>query len=166
MGRIAAPYGVKGWVKVLPLTAEPETLLAHPQWWVRRRGGEGAWQALALQSGKRHGATLLAQLAGLADREAAAVLTGADIGVPRSELPPTAENEFYFSELVDLTVVNREGFILGRVAAVEEFGAHPVLRVVSTERAGASVLIPFVAAYVDRVDIAASRIEVDWQLDY
>jgi 16S rRNA processing protein RimM len=166
MGRIAAPYGVKGWVKILPLTSEPQTLLGYPQWWVRRRGGEGAWQAHTLESGRQHGATLLAQLSGLADREAAAVLAGGDVGVPRSALPPAKENEYYWADLVGLSVVNREGVVLGRVAAVEDFGAHPVLRVDAEGSAGTPMRIPFVDAYVDGVDIAASRIEVDWQPDY
>ncbi len=163
MGRIAAPYGVKGWVKVLPLTALPETLLAHPQWWVRRRGG-AQWQMHALEAGRQHGATLLAQLAGLADREAAAALTGADVGVARTALPATEENEYYWSDLVGLAVVNREGVTLGEVREVAEFGAHPVLRV--RDAGGAERLIPFVAAYVDRVDVEGRRIDVDWQPDY
>ncbi len=165
MGRIAAPYGVKGWVKVQPLTSEPETLLGHPQWWVRRRGSEGAWQAHTLESGRQHGATLLAQLSGLPDREAAAVLSGAEVGVPRSALPPVAEDEFYWADLAGLAVVNREGVVLGEVAAVESYGAHPVLRVARPQDQG-TLLIPFVAAYVDRVDAAGRRIEVDWQPDY
>jgi 16S rRNA processing protein RimM len=163
MGRIAAPYGVKGWVKILPLTAAPETLLAHPQWWVRKRGGE-TWVAHALESGRQHGATLLAQLSGLADREAAALLSGGDVGVPRAALPATAENEYYWADLVGLAVVNRQAVALGKVEAVEDFGAHPVLRVRGDD--GSARLIPFVAAYVDGVDTVNRRIDVDWQPDY
>ncbi|MBK9117756.1 MAG: ribosome maturation factor RimM [Betaproteobacteria bacterium] len=164
MGRIAAPYGVKGWVKVLPLTAEPETLLAHAQWWVRPRGGSAPWRMHALESGRQHGATLLAQLAGLSDREAAAALTGADVGVARAALPATKENEYYWADLTGLAVVNRQGVALGEVREVAEFGAHPVLRVHAAS--GAERLIPFVDAIVDRVDLRAKRIDVDWQPDY
>jgi 16S rRNA processing protein RimM len=172
MGRIAAPYGVKGWIKVLPLTAETETLLGYSQWWVRRRGSE-TWQAHAVASGRRHGATLLAQIDGPVDREAAALLTGADIGVPRDELPAVGPGEFYWADLVGLDVVNRQDVLLGKVEAVQDFGAHPVLRVVAAGQgdAGAGAastlrLIPFVPAYVDGVDVAAGRIVVDWQPDY
>ncbi len=163
MGRVAAPYGVKGWLKVLPLTAQTETLLAHQEWWVRRRGSE-TWQPHALESGRRHGATLLAQIAGPADREAAALLTGADIGVPRAALPATAANEFYWADLVGLSVVNRQEVVLGKVEAVQDFGAHPVLRVAAPD--GTTRLIPFVPVYVDGVDVAGARIDVDWQPDY
>jgi 16S rRNA processing protein RimM len=164
MGRVAAPYGVHGWVKVLPLTAAPETLLAHRRWWIRKRDDDGPWQPYELESGKRHGAALLAQLSGLVNREAAARLSGADIGVPRAALPAAGENEFYWADLVGLAVVNRQGVKLGNVAAVEDFGAHPLLRVTDDE--GAQRLIPFVAAYIDGVDMAERRVEVDWQPDY
>jgi len=164
MGRIAAPYGVKGWIKVLPLTSAPETLLTHAQWWVRKRGVGAVWQSHALETGKQHGATLLAQLSGLADREAAALLSGGEVGVPRTELPAARPGEVYFADLVGMMVTNRQGYALGRVAAVQEYGAHPVLRVPGDD--GVERLIPFVGAYVDAVDTEARRIDVDWQPDY
>jgi 16S rRNA processing protein RimM len=161
MGRIAAPYGVKGWVKVLPLTEDPQTLLSHAQWWIRGRGTQ--WHACALEEGRMHGKTLLAQLSGMPDREAAAKYAGGDVGVARSALPAPAENEIYWADLVGLVVRNRQGETLGRVDEVREFGAHPVLRVTGE---GKAMLIPFVEAYIDGVDRAAGRIDVDWQKDY
>ena len=61
-------------------------------------------------------------------------------------------------------MVNRQALVLGRVEAVEDFGAHPVLRVRGDD--GGTRLIPFVASYVDDVDTANARIDVDWQPDY
>jgi 16S rRNA processing protein RimM len=164
MGRIAAPYGVKGWLKVAPMTALPDTLLSHSQWWLRRPGSDAGWQPCALESGRMHGKMLVAQLHGLADREAAAAFAGGEVGVARSALPPVAANEYYWSDLVGLAVRNRQGESLGRVAQVQEYGAHPVLRVV--DDTGGARLIPFVSAYVDAVDVAERRIDVDWQKDY
>jgi 16S rRNA processing protein RimM len=60
-------------------------------------------------------------------------------------------------------VVNRQGEELGKVTAMQEFGAHPVMVVAHD---GGERLIPFVEAYVDAVDVAGDRIEVDWQKDY
>ena len=164
MGRVIAPYGVQGWIKVAPLTAERETLLSHPQWWLRPRGEGGQWRPVALLEGKPHGSALVVRIDGLADREAAAALSGGEIGVPRSALPPARGNEVYLADLVGLTVRNRQGETLGTVGAVQEFGAHPVLRVEHEE--GAPRLIPFVEAHVDAVDIEARRIDVDWGKDY
>jgi len=170
MGRVAAPWGIKGWVKALPLTQSLETLLEFKEWWLRRRDGE--WQRHALVEGRPHGATLLACLSGLPDREAAAMWSGADIGVDRAALPVPAPGEMYWADLVGLDVINREGVPLGTVVAVNEFGAHPVLRVelAGSVPAGTAPsqqrLIPFVDAYVDSVDRGEGRIIVDWQPDY
>ena len=169
MGRVIAPYGVKGWLKVHAYTDDRATLLDYPAWWIRPRAGSakaaGGWREFAIEASREHGAALIAQLAGIGDREAAAALKGADIGVPRAALPEADENEIYYSDLVGLTVMNRQGVPLGRVASVQDFGAHPVLCV--TGAAGtAERMIPFVGAYVDGVDVAAGRIDVDWQLDY
>ena len=163
MGRVVAPYGVKGWLKVAPETAELETLLSHKEWWLRARGERGEWRRYLFEEGRPHGSTLIARVAGLEDREAAAVYSGAEVGVARSALPAASDDEVYWADLVGLAVYNRQGEKLGTVAAVHEFGAHPVLRL---ERDEGPMLIPFVEAYVDAVDLAAGRIEVDWQKDY
>lgn len=162
MGRVAAPYGVKGWLKVVPMTAAPDTLLTHAQWWLRGRGGD--WQERRLESGRPHGSALIVQLSGMPDREAAAAFAGWEVGVLRSALPKIAHGETYLADLVGLAVWNREGECLGEVDAVQDYGAHPVLRVV--DGTGAARLIPLVAAYVDAVDVAGRRIDVDWQRDY
>jgi len=161
MGRIAAPYGVKGWVNVLPLTAEAQTLLSHKQWWLRRRGGD--WQMFAMESGRIHGRGIVAKLAELHDREAVAVYAGGEVGVSRDALPAIADNEVYWADLVGLAVWNRQGELLGKVSAVQDYGAHPVLEVEGEDRVR---LVPFVEAYVDSVDVASGRIEVDWRKDY
>ena len=165
MGRVAAPYGIKGWVKALPLTQDAETLLEFKDWWLCKR--DGVWQRHTLIEGRRHGATLLACLSGMQDREAAALWSGANIGVARSALQAPAPGEIYWADLVGLAVVNREGVVLGTVEAVTEFGAHPVLRVSDrTSEPARERLIPFVVAYVDSVDRDEGRITVDWQPDF
>lgn len=173
MGRIVAPYGVKGWVKVHAYSSEKTALLDYAAWWIRPRAGSSGssevrpsgWREYAIAASREHGATLVAQLAGIANREAAAALKGADVGVPRATLPAVAANEIYYSDLVGLVVVNRQGTHLGTVSKVQDFGAHPVLCIADEASAGER-MIPFVAAYVDGVDVAAGRIDVDWQLDY
>ena len=166
MGQVLAPYGIKGWVKIRPYCADADAMLAHRVWRVRS-AARPAWQEVALLGGKVHADTLLAQLAGVDCREAALALRGAEIGVPRGELPALADDEVYLADLVGLEVVNREGVLLGRVAEVREFGAHPVLRVVAAGgEAGAERLVPFVSAHVDGVDLVARRIAVVWGEDY
>jgi 16S rRNA processing protein RimM len=159
MGRIAAPFGVKGWVKVQPYSEDPGTLMDFASW----RVGRGETQAsFAVEAVQDHGAVLVAKLAGIDDRDAAYALRGQDVSVPRSALPAPEANEYYWSDLIGLTAVNREGIELGKVDSLMETGAHDVL-VVKGRR---EHLIPFVAAFVGRVDLEAATIEVDWGEDY
>ncbi len=173
MGRVIAPYGVKGWVKVHAYTEDKATLLDYAAWWIRLRAGSNTansaagsgWREYPIAASREHGATLIAQLAGIGDREAAVALKGADVGVPRATLPTVEANEIYYADLVGLAVINRQGACLGKVSKVQNFGAHPVLSVMD-EVTAVERMIPFVAVYVDGVDVAAGRIDVDWQLDY
>jgi 16S rRNA processing protein RimM len=163
MGRVMGPYGVRGWVKVAPFTSTTAALAEYPEWWlVPREGLEG--RAWPVESARIHADTVVAKLAGIDTREAAAVLKGLLVAVPRDALPPLGDDEMYVGDLVGMTVVNRRGETLGKVEAVDSFGAHPVMRVAAD--GGAVRLVPFVAALVDAVDREAGRVEVDWGLDY
>lgn len=164
MGRIAAPHGVRGAVRVQPHSADPAALLAHRQWWLRPRAQRGGWVPHRVLEAREQAGGLVAMLEAIASREAAGALRGADVGVPRASLPSLAEDEHYQSDLVGMAVVNRSGELLGEVSGFVESGAHPIVRVARGD--GAERLIPWVAQYVDRVDAAAKRIDVDWPADY
>lgn len=165
MGRVELPWGVRGWLRVRPFSAAPETLLEHRRWWVRR-AGDDAWSERALVGGRRHSDLLLVQLAGVDDREQALRFKGFEVGVPRVALPAAGRGEIYAADLVGLAVVNRDGVGLGRVVEVADYGAHPLLRVRDDGAATDERLIPYVPAYVADVDVVAGRIEVDWGVDY
>ncbi|MGH8799600.1 MAG: ribosome maturation factor RimM [Casimicrobiaceae bacterium] len=163
MGRLLAPFGVKGWCRLRPYSAAPDTLLEHKAWWLAPADGNGPWSEYGVVEARAHAGSIIAALAGVATREAAQALRGYLAGVPRAVLPKTAPGEHYWSDLVGLAVVNRSGRTLGRVAGLLDTGAHPVLRVVDGE---AERLIPVVPAYVDAIDPAEGRIVVDWPEDY
>jgi 16S rRNA processing protein RimM len=162
MGRLLAPFGIKGWVRLKPFTATPETLLAYKTWWLAPDESK-EWTRYRVAEAQFHGGSIIAAIDGIASREAAQALRGFVAGVPRKLLPKTAPDEHYWSDLVGLNVVNRAGRTLGRVVGLLDTGAHPVLRVESDR---AERLIPMVPAYVDAVEPAAGRIVVDWQEDY
>jgi 16S rRNA processing protein RimM len=162
MGRVAAPHGVRGAVRVRPESADPATLSAYRQWWLRSKGG--AWTRYRVRDVREHSGMLVAQLAEVESREQAALLRGAEVGVPRAELPPPGQDEYYQADLIGMTVVNREGATLGAVVGFVDSGAHPIVRVAGA--AGVERLIPWVPPYVIGVDVAARRIDVDWPLDY
>jgi 16S rRNA processing protein RimM len=159
MGRIAAPFGIKGWVKVQPYTDDPGTLMGFESW----RVGRGEQQAhYSVETVQDHGKALIAKLAGIDDRDAAFALRGQEISVAKGDLPPPEDNEFYWSDLIGLKVVNREGVELGKVDSLMESGANDLLVVKGTR----DHLIPFIAAFVGKVDVAGGTIEVDWGEDY
>jgi len=159
MGRIAAPHGVKGWIKVQPLTAEARSLLDFRNWWI---GGEDGWQEHSIVGGTVQGRALLAKLESCDDREAAASLKGRTVAVPRAALPAAQAEEYYWADLIGLRVVNAAEQDLGRVTAVVQTGANDVLVVED----GRERLIPFIAQVIREVDPGAGVIRVDWGADY
>jgi 16S rRNA processing protein RimM len=161
MGRIVAPYGLKGWVRIDPYGADPGSLSAYPSWWV---GRDGDWREMIVaESVLQHGASLVARFEGCAERDAALALKGNEVAVEREALPQSANNEFYWADLVGLKVVNVKDDELGVLAELFENGAHPVMRVVDgeTER-----LLPFIEQVVLQVDLAQGLIRVEWGLDW
>ncbi len=160
MGRVTAPFGVRGSFKVYTLTERPDNLCDYPVWWLRR---DGDWREVKVIAAKVQGNTLVAQLQGIDSREAAAELRGSEIGVPRGEFPAAASDEFYWADLIGLRVVNREQDELGRVARIVETGANDVLVVKDGEQ---EILIPFIASAIVKVDLTAGMIAVDWGRDY
>lgn len=162
MGRIASPHGVRGAVKVKPLSAHPASLLDHDEWWLRSRAG-GHWAPYRVLSGREQAGILVVELSGIASRESAQGLRGADVGVPRASLPALGEDEHYQADLIGMAVVNRDGVALGVVTDFAESGAHPILRIAGD--GGRERLIPWVTPYIDRVDATARRIDVDWPAD-
>jgi len=168
MGRVTAPFGVKGWIKIYALTAQTGNLCNYPVWWLRR---DGDWREMNVVVAKVHGKMLVAQLAGIESREAAAALKGLEIGVPREQLPDAARDEFYWADLIGLRVVNTEQHELGRVVRIVQTGANDVLVVGGSgegnKRGEArEILIPFIADAIKKVDVAAGVIAVDWGRDY
>ena len=163
MGRVAAPHGVRGAIKVQPLSADPAALLAFREWWTCSFDGE-AWTRYRVESSRMHSGTIVGELEGVETREMAATLRGASIGIPRELLPPPAPDEYYRADLIGMSVVNRAGQVLGEVAGFVDSGAHAILRIATAE--DAQRLIPWVSQYIDRVDVAGRRIEVDWAEDF
>jgi 16S rRNA processing protein RimM len=159
LGRITGVFGVKGWVKVLSYTDPHEAILGYNDWLLKR--GDG-WLTTAVEEGQAHGKAVIARLANIEDRDAAAELQDAIIAVPRERLPETAAGEYYWADLEGLRVVRRDGRALGRVAYLIATGANDVL-VVNGDR---ECLIPFVMdEVVLDVDLAAGVISVDWEWD-
>jgi 16S rRNA processing protein RimM len=171
VGRIADAWGIKGWFKVLPHSADPQALFSSRRWYLQPPDkGPKAFSGtvlLRVREAKDHSDSVVARADGIEDRSAAEALKGARVFVPRSSFPTASEDEYYWVDLLGLDVFNREGVALGRVKDLMATGPQTVL-VLEFEEAGKAQerMIPFVAAYVDKVDLEGRRITVDWQPDY
>lgn len=162
LGRLANPYGIRGWIRLIPFGDDPLSWGSMPAWWIAREGEP--WREVALKGLKVHGDGLVIALEGIVDRTAAEALKGVLVGAPRAVLPAAGEDEFYWADLLGLAVVNTVGERLGTVAGLIETGANDVLRVVDDD--GGERLLPFVAAVVLAVDRAARQIRVEWGSDW
>jgi 16S rRNA processing protein RimM len=163
VGRIVDAWGVKCGIKVQPFSDDPQALFSSRRWFVQGHDGR---RLLRITDAREHGEFVVATAQELPDRDAAETLKGASVHVSRASFPTAAPDEYYWIDLIGLTVVNRSGDALGTVTDLFDTGAHSVLRVQPADAREAERLIPFVAAYVDDVDVVARRITVDWGLDY
>lgn len=173
LGVVGAPFGVRGWVKLRSFTDPPDRLLQHRS--VQLRVG-GSWVAYKIEASGRSGGQLTAKLSGVNDRDQAVGLRGAQIGVPRAELPPRDDKDFYRADLIGCEVLNLAGRYLGTVRHFVETPAQ-VLMVVRGGRAahGEKVppggmeppgeieyWVPAVPQHLRRVDLTTRRVIVDW----
>jgi 16S rRNA processing protein RimM len=166
VARVLDAWGVKGWFRVQPYAKDPQALFSSRRWYLRPpQGAQASLPALLrIRETREHGDGIVAAARDIDDRGAAEALRGARIFVPRSSFPTAGDGEFYWVDLIGMGVVNRDGVRLGEVVGLIDNGAHSVLQVRDGE--APERLIPFVSAYIDRVDAGARRIDVDWGLDY
>jgi 16S rRNA processing protein RimM len=153
LGVVGAPFGVRGWVKLRSFTDPPDRLLQHRS--VQLRVG-GSWVAYTIEASGRSGGQLTAKLKGVNDRDQAGILRGAQIGVPRAELPPRDDKDFYRADLIGCEVVNLAGRYLGKVQHFVETPAQ-VLMVVRDEK---EYWVPAVPLHLRRVDLTARQVVV------
>ena len=167
MGRGTGPYGVQGWVKIQTYTETSDSLTRYRTWWMGRENQAEPYGEQAVTQAKVHGSDVVAKLAGVEDRDAAAMLKGTLVAVPREELPKPKKDEYYWTDLIGLSVVNTEGIQFGAVTELLETGANDVL-VVQGEEDGEPKerLIPFIGQVILDVDLKGRTIKVDWGADY
>lgn len=160
LGKVGAVHGVSGWVKLWSFTDPPGNLLDYRELEMCR---EGNWTAVRLAEARPHGDGLVGRFEGIADRDAAAPLVGAELAVARDRLPPAEPGAWYWADLVGLEVVTREGAVLGRIEQMMATGANDVM-VVAGDR---ERLVPFIPGqYVEQVDLAGGRVVVDWDPEF
>lgn len=189
LGRVVSAYGVRGWIKIQPHSAQSEVLLSTPRWWLKAPvpiGSPGASsRVLQVQvlACRRQGATIVAQLDSVLDRDQAEGLKAYTILVPRSVFPSISDDEYYWIDLIDCRLFgDHDGVpaLIGTVVEVVDNGAHAVLRVarashdeqgnviplLNDKGKSLEVLVPFVHAHVHTVDLVNKRLDSNWPAEF
>jgi len=180
VGRILDAWGVKGWIRVQAYSSDAQALFSSRHWFLQPPEENKPLMAkpktalprlLKILAVRDHGEGIVAGVQGVTDRSGAEALRGARIFVSRSTFPSADPNEYYWVDLIGLNVVNRQGETLGEVVGLIDTGPHSVLRIVppgltAPVKPDQEKLVPFVATFVDDVDLEQRLITVDWGLDY
>lgn len=158
IGKIGAVYGIKGWLKIHSYTEFGASILEYSPWYLSKNGK--SFREIRVEEGKPHGKSLVAKLEGMENPEEARLLTGSAIYIQRTQLPELEQNEYYWSDLEGLDVIDQHGKNLGKVIYLIETGANDVLVVKGDiERA-----IPYLPGkFVTKVDLKNQQILVDWE---
>lgn len=159
LGRVSGVFGVKGWLKVQSYTEPRDNIIGFGAWTLRMNGVDRAFE---VEDGHSHAGSVVTKLQGIDDRDRARDLVGADIVVPREQLPATKAGELYWTDLEGLEVRTTTGLVLGKVDHLLATGGNDVLVLDSTPER----LIPFVDGVVKQVDLEQGLIVVDWAPDY
>ena len=190
LARISDAHGIHGWLKLQPYAQDGEALLSAKVWWLapppprvpggaQTQSGPGDAQLYRVLNCRWHGASLIARLEGLLDRNQAEALRGHQVWLPRDHFPEPDEDEYYWVDLVGCCLYGKQGnetVLLGKVDEVLDNGAHAVLRVIRQGAEGAPLLdargraqeslVPFVKAHIQAVDLAGRRIDSDWPAEF
>ena len=165
LGKITSVHGVRGEVKIYSFTDPIDNLLDYPAWTLKR---DGEVRQAELVSGRLQGKVLVAKLKGLDDREVARTFAGFDICVPRALLPDLEDGEYYWHQLEGLKVIDLQGQLLGRLDHLLETGSNDVMVVKPCPGSldDRERLLPYTEQCVQKVDLAAGEMRVDWDADF
>lgn len=162
VGKISGAFGIKGWVKVFSFTEPRSNILEYTPLFIKI---QGEWKEIEVTGGKAQGKGVVMGFKNVTDRNQTLSLIGAELAIRKSQLAPAEDNEYYWTDLIGLEVINEQQQTLGLVDSLLETGANDVLVVKTVQ--GVEILVPFVLdVIVKSVDIDKQRILVDWQIDY
>ncbi len=160
VGKIGAPFGLDGAVKIVSFTEQADDIFDFSPWYVNKKG---QWVEVELEGEALHGKYLVAKFVGCEERDDAQQWTNCEIAVKRSQLPELPAGQYYWSDLEGLTVKTVAGLTLGIIDEVMETGANPVLIIQGEKRH----LVPYLPEkVVKEVNLASNYVIVDWDSDF
>jgi 16S rRNA processing protein RimM len=186
LGKIVGAWGVKGWLKVFSYTRQKNDIADYDHWYLRPKK-QGLRKSASKANTERdsdlykvkvcrsQGQGIVAQLEGIENRDQAEALNGFELLVKTDQLPKLEQGEFYWHQLIGLSVVQVDdqnsgddaaAVVLGKVRSMLETGANDVL-IIRADEQKEDILIPYIKDdVVKKVDIEQGQIVVDWDPDY
>jgi len=165
LGKLVGVWGVKGWVKLHSYTRNRADISQYKTWYLQKPRSKSDPTPIKVLSCREQGQGIVAQLDGVNDRDQAMAMSGQVIFVKQSDLPDLPEGEFYWQQLIGLTV-NNETATIGEVGTILETGANDVLVCKNAEEGKADVLIPYTDEVVLEIDVEAGTMLVDWDPNF
>ncbi len=163
LGKVGAVYGIKGWLKIHSFTGELDAILDYFPWSLKLGNNT---QTVDITDWRKHNKGLVVKVSGIDDRDEAQALVGSEILTSESALPNLPQGDFYWRDLIGMSVVTTKGYDLGVVSDMMETGANDVLVVKANLNDGFSKkerLIPYLfEEVVESVSIKNKQICVDW----
>jgi 16S rRNA processing protein RimM len=156
IAKFGKTHGIKGWIRVYPVDAV-ELLEAQP-WMIKKNYN---WLEIKIADRKPYRGFLIIKIDGVDDPETAKLYTNYEIYLPKDALPKLPDNQYYWSQLEGLTVIDLNGKELGKVDHLEETGANDVLVITNNHK---RYLIPYIKTVILEVDLTNKFIKVDWDL--
>lgn len=166
VGELKNPYGIQGWLWLFSLIEDRERIFDMQPWVINTAKGQ---QILTVKNWRAQGKGYVVQLEEVPNRDVAETIYGVAIYTPKDEMTELAEDEYYWSDLVGLTVISQQdNVVLGRIKELFETGAHAVMVVVPTPDSvdNEERLIPWHKQTVGEIDLTQKTMMVDWGQDY
>ena len=167
LGNISGVHGIKGWLKVFSYTSPRLQITEYNQWFIQTKNSE-EWQPMKVVAGRKQGKNIIAMLDGVDDRNQVEALIGSKIAIQSIQLEKLSNREYYWKDLIGLSVETTDGEKLGKVDWLFDTGSNDV--VVVKDKDGSKVkerMIPFLLDDVIKsIELEKSLMVVDWDPEF
>lgn len=161
MGRFGSAYGICGWLKVISFTNPIDNLLHYKTWEIEHCK---QWQTTTIEDGKRHGQFLVVKIESCNDRAQAREYANSLIAVPRDELAPLKNGEYYWADLVGLRVINEKNIDLGKIDYLIETYSNNVMVII--DKNNRERWLPYIDDVVKSIDLEKKEMHVEWDEEF
>lgn len=149
---------MRGWVKVQSFTENVEDILTYSTWQLQENEG---FRSLEIEAGRPYGKGVIVKFRGIDSPEKVRELAGRQVVIPRSALPDTGKDEYYWADLEGLAVIDQHGRCLGKVGWMIQTGSTDAMVVEDDE--GHQIAIPWLQdTVILRVSLESGEIFVNW----